>query len=158
MEKIVIANREHTPARHEEHGAYTFDKHLIVPKRAENRCTVAIMEVPPHKAAFPYHYHMNITEVFYIISGCGRLETPDGEKTVAAGDVLVFPCGESGAHRLWNTSDTEPLVYLDCDTTAAADVAFYPHSGKAGLLLEGQPGTFFPLSGAVNYYQNDPDA
>lgn len=158
MDKVIIANRENTPARHEERGAYTFNKQLIVPKRAENQCTVAIMEIPPRKAAFPYHYHMNITEVFYIISGHGCLETPDGEKAVSAGDVLVFPRGENGAHRLWNASDTEPLVYLDCDTTVTADVAFYPHSRKAGLILEEQSSTFFPLTGAVDYYRDDPDA
>ncbi|MDR2672300.1 MAG: cupin domain-containing protein [Coriobacteriales bacterium] len=50
------------------------------------------------KNACPYHFYISITEVFYIISGEGLLETQGSEWRVAAGDVLVFPPGASGAH------------------------------------------------------------
>ncbi|MDF2566640.1 MAG: Cupin 2 conserved barrel domain protein [Oscillospiraceae bacterium] len=153
--KIIIANKESTLARHECHNDFEYYKHLIVSKKAENQCTVAIMEIPPRKTVFPYHYHASITEVFYIISGKGRLETPDGEKQVTAGDVIVFPPGKNGAHKIWNTSDTELLIYLDCDTTSAADATFYPHSDKVGLLIDGKPDSFFVASDAVDYYKDE---
>lgn len=113
------------------------------------------MEIPPGKAAYPYHYHSAITEVFYIISGIGRLETAEGERKVKAGDLLVFPSGENGSHQIWNTSTTAPLVYLDCDTVSAVDAAFYPRSKKVGLLIDGKPNTFFMTSDNVDYYKNE---
>lgn len=153
--KITIANIEDTPSKHESYQNYEYFKHLIVSKKSENQCTVAIMEIPPQKSAFPYHFHAGITEVFYIISGNGNLETPDGDKAVKKGDVIVLPPGEDGAHRITNTSASELLVYLDCDTTSAADVAFYPHSGKVGFIIDGQPNTFFETSENVDYYKGE---
>ena len=38
-----------------------------------------------------------------------------------------------GAHKLTNTSETEPLVYLDFDTKNGINVCFYPDSGKIGV-------------------------
>lgn len=154
-QKIIIANTENTPSKHERHQNYEYFKHLVVSKKPENQCTVAIMEIPPQKSSFPYHYHAGITEIFYIISGNGKLETPDGDKTVKKGDVIVFPPGKGGAHRIFNTSKSDMLVYLDCDTTTAADVAFYPHSEKVGLIIDGQPNTFFELSDHVDYYKGE---
>jgi uncharacterized cupin superfamily protein len=153
--KIIISNAESIPARHEEHQKYEYFKHLIVPKKSENQCTVSIMEIPPQKSAYPYHFHMGITEVFYIICGKGSLETPDGNKEVAQGDVIIFPPGKDGAHRILNTSKSDMLVYLDCDTISTPDVAFYPHSEKVGLILDGQPNTFFELANEVDYYKGE---
>jgi len=113
------------------------------------------MEIPPQKSSYPYHYHAGITEVFYIISGQGKLETPDGDKEVRKGDVIVFPPGKEGAHRITNTSESEMLVYLDCDTVSKADVAFYPHSEKVGFIIDGQPNTFFELASKVDYYKGE---
>jgi len=112
------------------------------------------MEVPPQKSSYPYHFHMGITEVFYIISGIGSLETPDGERAVTKGDVIVFPPGKQGAHRITNMSESEMLVYLDCDTTSIADVAFYPHSGKMGTIVVGEP-AFFEIKDKVDYYKGE---
>lgn len=153
--KIITANVESTPSKHESHQNYEYYKHLIFPKAAENQCTVAIMEIPPQKSSYPYHFHMGITEIFYIISGIGRLETPDGDRAVVKGDVIVFPPGKQGAHRIMNMSESDMLVYLDCDTTSISDVAFYPHSGKIGTFVVGQPNTFLELKDKVDYYKGE---
>lgn len=155
MKKVIIANMENTPAKHESHEDYEYYKHLIVPKKSENQCTISVMEIPPQKASYPYHYHAGITEVFYIISGKGKLETPDGNKVVTKGDVITFPPGQEGAHRILNTSESDMLVYLDCDTISTADVAFYPHSGKIGFIVDGQPSTFFESANNVDYYKGE---
>jgi uncharacterized cupin superfamily protein len=155
VKKVIIANMESTPSRHENHENYEYFKHLIVPKKSENQCTVAIMEVPPLKSTYPYHFHASITEVFYIISGKGKIETPDGDKEVTKGDVIVFPYGKEGAHRISNTSESDMLIYLDCDTTSTADVAFYPHSEKVGVIIEGQPEAFFESANNVDYYKGE---
>ena len=155
LESIIIANIENTPSKHESHESYEYFKHLIVSKNPGNQCTIAFMEIPPQKSAYPYHFHAGITEVFYIIAGKGKIETPDGNKDVTKGDVIVFPQGEKGSHRISNTSKSEMLVYLDCDTTSTADVAFYPHSEKIGFIIDGQQNTFFKSANNVDYYKGE---
>ena len=61
------------------------------------------------------------------------LRTRKGEREVKPGDLLFFPAGEDGAHKLTNTSDSEPLVYLDFDIVHDLDVTMYPDSGKLGI-------------------------
>jgi uncharacterized cupin superfamily protein len=152
--KIIITRQANITARYETHAEYEYYKHTVLPKDG-NQCTVTIMEIPPGKAAFPYHYHVGITEVFYIISGEGRLETPEGEKKIIAGDIIVFPCGEEGCHKIWNSSDTETLRYLDYGTTTMSDVIFYPQSDKIGMILNGTPHSFFKEADKVDYYNGE---
>ncbi|MDR2392425.1 MAG: cupin domain-containing protein, partial [Planctomycetota bacterium] len=99
--KCVVAKTSEMEGKYENHGDYEYMERRILSKRG-NQCAVAIMEVPPGKASFPYHYHVGITEVFYIIAGKGRLETADGEKEVGTGDVVVFPPGREGSLELFD--------------------------------------------------------
>jgi len=154
VENTLITNQGNVAPKHEIHGEYEYYKHLIVPKDG-NQCTVAIMELSPQKAAFPYHYHVGITEVFYIISGEGVVKTPEGERKVTSGDVAVFPPGQAGCHKIFNTSQTETLRYIDFDTTAQADVTFYPDSGKIGAILNGKPTHVFMENSVVDYYEGE---
>ena len=61
--------------------------------------------------------------VKHIISGEGILRTQDGERTVREGELLFFPTGPKGAHKLTNASETERLVYIDFDVVH--DVDYY---------------------------------
>ncbi len=115
------------------HEKYEYNKKEFVPRGVANQCVVSVYEIPPQKSAYPYHYHVQNEEVFYIISGSGILKTPDGERIVSEGDLLFFPANEKGAHMLTNNSLTEMLVYLNFDTCNAIDVTFYPNSGKIGI-------------------------
>jgi uncharacterized cupin superfamily protein len=44
------------------------------------------------------------------------------------------------------------LRYLDVDTTNPSDVAFYPKSGKVGLLLDEMGPSWYKVSDQVGYY------
>ena len=155
IEKTIISNQASIEPKHEKHGQFEYYKHLIVPREG-NQCTVAIMEIPPLKTSFPYHYHIAVTEVFYIISGEGAVITPEGERKVSSGDVIVFPPGKAGAHKIINTSQSEPLRYIDFDTTAQADVSFYPNSQKIGMILNGKTSKdYFKEDKAVDYYEGE---
>lgn len=134
MERILQVKISDVPGSHKTpHDGYDFYKHNLVPREIASQCTVAVYEIMPGKSAVPYHYHLKNEETFYIISGSGELKTPDGCKTVSAGDFLFFPANENGAHKLTNTSETERLVYIDFDTSNDLDVALYPDSGKIGI-------------------------
>jgi len=153
--KIHITNKNAIePIRKCEHDPYEYIKYEVTKREEANQCYVSIYEIPPGKANYPYHYHMGSEEIFYIISGSGTLETPEGERPVKAGDVFVCPVGPAGAHRIVNTSGTEILTYLDCDTVSSPEVVYYPRSGKVGIMAGGQS-RFFKMDEDVEYYEGE---
>lgn len=134
MSDIKHSRIEQLPAKHvHDHEGYEYVRRDFVPRRDKRQCVVSIYEIPPRHSAYPYHYHHKNEETFYIVSGSGILRTPDGERPVAAGDLLFFPANEGGAHKLTNTSDIEKMVYIDFDTSNDIDVAVYPDSNKIGV-------------------------
>lgn len=114
---------------------------------------VTFYTLMPGKTNYPYHYHSGMEEIFYIISGTATLKTPEGNRTVAEGDVIVLPANSKGAHQLTNTSD-DVLVYLDIDTVSSPEVVFYPEKGDFRVMTEEMRGNF-PLCSEVNYMRDE---
>jgi len=113
------------------------------------------MEIPPHKSAYPYHYHAGVTEVFYFLSGTGSVRTTDGVTTVPSGDIVVCPPGPNGAHKITNSSESEPLRYIDFDTTSPVDAPFYPDSDKFSVIIDGETTGPFRLDSEVDYFDDE---
>jgi len=156
IQEIQITNKNLIKSKHKnEHEPYEYIKYEVSKRSKENQCDVAIYEIPPQKANYPYHYHLKNEEVFYIISGNGILETPDGNKTISAGDIIVCPPVEKGAHRMINPSQTEMLVYFECDTVHSPEVVCYPKSDKVGIIVKGESSTFYKKHTNVNYYEGE---
>ena len=125
-----------------------------MPRCEGAKTTVSVYEIEPLQSAYPYHYHLQKEETFYIISGEGLLRTPEGQTPVSAGDLLFFPANEHGAHKLTNTSATEKLVYLDMDVISDLDVAVYPDSDKIGIWGKGV-NRLYPRQANVDYYDGE---
>ena len=138
-----------------EHEPYEYYKYEVTKRSKEYQSYVCIYKIPPKKAGYPYHYHLKNEEVFYIISGNGTLETPSGSKAISAGDVIACPPSERGAHRIINSSETEMLVYLDCDTVNSPDVVYYPNSDKVGIIVTGESSSFYKRDTSVGYYEGE---
>lgn len=154
--EIQITNKNLIKPKHKsEHDPYEYYKYEVTKRSKDSACYVAIYEIPPQKANYPYHYHLKSEEVFYVISGNGILETPNGNKAISAGDIIVCPPLEKGAHRIINSSKTEMLVYLDCDTVNYPDVAYYPKSDKVGIILNGETNTFYKKNTDVDYFEGE---
>lgn len=152
MKKVLVVNKDDIKPIHKNiHEPYEYMKYEVVKKSSKNRCQVSIFEIPPKKAGYPYHYHLRSEEVFYIISGNGMLETPDGNKKVSKGDVIFCPANKSGAHRLFNSSDNEMLVYIDFDTVSIPDVVRYPNTNKVGIIEENSAEFYFENDNAQYY-------
>ena len=88
-----------------------------------------IYETPPGEKLWPYHWELGCEEFLVVVSGTPTLRTPDGERTLAPGDVVAFPEGEAGAHQLRNDSDA-PFRVLIGSTKSGVYVAGYPDSAK----------------------------
>ena len=123
------------------------------PHATEGKLYVTFYTLLPGKTNFPYHYHSGMEEVFYIISGTATLKTPDGDKMVTEGDVIVFPANSNGAHQLTNTSD-DVLVYLDIDTASSPEVVFYPDKGDFRIFTPTKTGNF-PIDAEVKFLRNE---
>lgn len=87
----------------------------------------------PDRFSSAYHFHRNSEELFLILSGSATLRTPDGLHIVESGDTVFFEKGESGAHQLYNHTDS-PCIYLDIRTFFGDDICEYPDSDKILLI------------------------
>ena len=155
MSEIKHARIEDIPVSHKcEHEGYEYYRKKFIPFGGAKNTLVSVYEIPPHKSAYPYHFHHNNEETFYILRGEGTLRTPDGERKVSAGEFLFFPTGPAGAHKLTNRSETENLVYIDFDVVHDVDITIYPDSEKIGVWGMGI-NQLYPQSEAVDYYDGE---
>jgi mannose-6-phosphate isomerase-like protein (cupin superfamily) len=57
------------------------------------------------------HFHCRAEEIYYILSGSGRMRLAEEWREVGPGDAIAIPPGE--AHQITNTGASE-LVFLCC--------------------------------------------
>jgi len=55
-----------------EHAGYEYFKRELVPNGNAQRCAISDCLIPPGKSAYPYHYHTENEEAFFIIKGNGN--------------------------------------------------------------------------------------
>lgn len=151
-DKIVIKNLNNIDSKYKNEHGYEFNKYEVTQRKDFSQAYVCFYEIMPGKAAYPKHYHSYNTECFYIIDGEGIIETIDYKLKVKSGDVIVFPCGKNGLHKLTNTSDSKRLLYIDFDTTNSPDIIHYVDSDKIGIIEHNISSTFFKNSDQADYY------
>lgn len=153
--KIVIRNLDNIESKYKNEYGYEYKKYEVTKRKDFSQAYICFYEIMPGKLAYPKHYHSYNTECFYIISGSGVIETIDSTISVKKGDIIVFPCGKKGTHKLINTSNTDNLLYLDFDTTNSPDVIHYVDSDKIGIIEHNISSTFFKNSDNVDYYEGE---
>jgi len=72
----------------------------------------------PAGGATVEHFHRVSEEIYYFVSGSGRMRLGAEEADVSAGDCVVIPPGVR--HKLWAAEDAE-LVLLCCCAPAYSD-------------------------------------
>ncbi|MBV9473783.1 MAG: cupin domain-containing protein [Solirubrobacterales bacterium] len=111
-----------------------------------------VYELDPGESICPYHYEFGNEEWLLVLEGEPTLRTPDAEQRVAEGDVVCFPEGPAGAHKLTNHGEALVRVLM-LSTTLEPSVAIYPDSAKIGVW---PPGKLFRERDAVEYYEDEP--
>ena len=120
----------------------------------------SFFNVPPGKAAFPYHTHSGNEEMIYIVDGEGILRFGKEEIAVTAGSVIACPPGGEYAHQLINTGQGE-LHYLVVSTMDYPDLSEYPDSNKVGAYSSPAVGpnvgfrALYVRDQNVNYYEGE---
>lgn len=90
-------------------------------------------ELPPGAAGPPYHFHHGNEEMLVVLSGRPTLRTPQGERQLEEGEVVVFRCGPADAHKCGNQTD-EPVRYLMISNNASPDAVEYPDTGMLSVM------------------------
>jgi uncharacterized cupin superfamily protein len=97
---------------------------------------MSIYELPPGQAICPYHFEWTDEEWLIVLDGTPLVRTPEGERTLQAGDTICFPAGPDGAHHVKNAGEGTVRVAI-LSTKNQPGIAEYPDSDKVGVWVGG---------------------
>jgi uncharacterized cupin superfamily protein len=116
----------------------------------------SIYELPAGQSICPYHYEYGNEEWLIVLEGRPTLRHPGGEEELDHGDVVCFPIGREGAHKVTNCTGEQVRVLM-ISTKIDPSVAVYPDSDKIGV-WPGDDGDTVMLrreSGNVDYWDRE---
>ena len=93
---------------------------------------VKLFELPPGQSLCPYHYEYE-EEWLLVLEGNVEVRVPDGTAELDSGDVMMFPPGPTGAHKVMNPMRGETARVVMFSSAREPAVAVYPDSGKIGV-------------------------
>jgi len=96
-----------------------------------------VYDVDRGEGSSPYHYEY-VEEWLLVVDGSVVVRTPDGELTLERGDLVCFPAGPAGAHKVMNRSDARARTLLFSSSRLPA-VSVYPDSNKVAVWPPGGP-------------------
>ncbi len=118
----------------------------------------SVYELPPGEALCPYHYEYGEEEWLIVLEGEPTLRRPEGERRLQPWDVVCFPMGPEGAHKVSNQT-TETVRMLMFSNVADPAISAYPDSGKIGVWPGNPDDTIMVLkTSAVEYYEGETPA
>ncbi len=91
-----------------------------------------IYDIAPGGSSSPYHYEYD-EEWLLVVDGTVVLRAPDGEHTLQRGDLVCFPAGPAGAHKVLNRSDAPARTLLFSTRGRGYAVSVYPDSDTIGV-------------------------
>ena len=103
----------------------------------------------------PYHYEYGSEEWLLVLEGRPTLRNPEGETELQPGDVVCFPEGPAGGHKLTNRAgETARIVIFS--TKHDPSIAVYPDSGKVGVWSgDGDVAMLVRRESAVDYWDGE---
>jgi uncharacterized cupin superfamily protein len=104
---------------------------------------VTLYEIDAGGAVSPYHAHHANEELLLVLSGHPALRTPDCIRRLECGDLVAFPRGPAGAHRIFNPSEQAARV-LVFSTRHWPEIAEYPDIGATLAMTGPGEGQAFP--------------
>jgi uncharacterized cupin superfamily protein len=92
---------------------------------------VKVYELPAGESVCPYHYEYE-EEWLLILGGTVVVRSPLDEEELGQGEMVCFPPGPAGAHKVTNRSDAVARIMMFSSAREPA-VAVYPDSDKIGV-------------------------
>jgi len=91
-----------------------------------------VYDLDPGEGSSPYHYEYD-EEWLLVVEGTVVVRTPDGEQTLERGDLVRFPAGPAGAHKVMNRSDARARTLLFSRRGHGYAISVYPDSDTVGV-------------------------
>jgi uncharacterized cupin superfamily protein len=123
----------------------------VGPRLSADKLGATVYELDPGESICPYHYEGGNEEWLLVLAGRPSLRHPGGEEILDPGDLVCFPEGPEGAHKLTGTG-AEPARLILFSTMHEPSTAVYPDSGKIGVW---PPGKLFREADAVDYWEGE---
>jgi len=112
--------------------------------------TMYLYDIAPGASSAPYHYEFE-EEWLLVVDGTVAVRMPDGELTLERGDLVCFPPGPSGAHKVANRTESGARIVFFSKAAPSA-FAVYPDSNKIGVWTgEDDEGLYFDLGSAIDW-------
>jgi uncharacterized cupin superfamily protein len=111
-----------------------------------------VYDLDPGESVCPYHYEHGNEEWLVVLTGKPTLrDDDDDEFELKQWDVVIFPEGPEGAHKVTNKTE-EPVRIAIFSTKNDPAISIYPDSDKVGVW---PPGKIFRLGDAVDYWEGE---
>ena len=125
----------------------------IGPRIGAAELGATVYELPPGQSICPYHYEDPDEEWLVGLTGRVVLRTPAGEEEIGPMDVVCFPMGPEGAHKVTNRSEETARVLM-LSTKPEVSVCVYPDSDKV-LANSPEDRHMSRRSSGVDYYDGE---
>jgi len=155
MERFNVHKADYTYSPERPDG-YRCGTQRFTPLVGGSLITGTVYEVPAGESTVPYHYEYGAEEWLLVLAGRPTLRHPNGEDELEAGDLVCFPEGPAGAHKVTNRGD-EPARVMIISTYSRPAVAVYPDSDKLGVWANGAEGgpVIVQRSSTVGYWHGE---
>jgi uncharacterized cupin superfamily protein len=91
-----------------------------------------IYELEPEQSVCPYHHDYGNEEWLVVLEGRPTLRHPNGEQPLDPGDVVAFPDGPAGGHKVTNRTATAVRIMM-LSTMHQPSITVFADSGKVVL-------------------------
>jgi uncharacterized cupin superfamily protein len=113
-----------------------------------------VYDIEPGTSSSPYHYEYE-EEWLLVVDGTLVLRIPTGERDLQRGDLIRFPPGPEGAHKVMNRSDATARTLMFSSSRVPA-VSVYPDSDKIGVWSGNDPDQLiFKRTTAVSWSEGE---
>jgi uncharacterized cupin superfamily protein len=113
-----------------------------------------VYDLGPGRSSSPFHYEYE-EEWLLVVDGTVVLRAPDGEHTLQRGDLVRFPAGPDGAHKVMNRSDAPARTLMFSNSRVPA-VSVYPDSDKIAVWSGNDPDELiFKRGAAVDWSEGE---
>ncbi len=129
------------------------------PHLAAQTWNATVYELAPGEATAGYHYKWCREEWALVLSGAPTLRHADGESVLRTGDILCFPEGPSGAHRLFNGSAATARLIVFSTSAGRPMSAFFPEDGTVLVCVSDRERFLFRHADQIeDYWDGEPGA
>jgi uncharacterized cupin superfamily protein len=117
------------------------------------RLGATLYELDPGDSTWPYHYECVEEEWLLVLTGTPTLRDPDGEHELEPGDLVCFPPGPEGAHKVTNRSGgVTRFLLFSTNPKPDISISVYPDSDKVSV---SPPGKRLRMADGLDYWDGE---